>query len=175
MEKNQLSNGNLESPRPTYRWLDDFRLKHGEVSRGVIGALIPGAILAIAPWVTIQLILIDSGSILPEISDALRSYLNDLSTTLLIYGILVSIFGFLRGVYPKGTVSRFLFSEMEAMSLFVYFYVLFYASTLPDILQQINIQLDLPFLLLLSLVIPLLIAIMALGELVDERSNWRGA
>jgi len=173
MEQNQPSTNNHESQSPRFRWADDFQLKHGEVLKGVIGALIPGAILVIAPWVTIQLILIDSGSILPEISDALRSSLSDLSTTLFIYGILVSIFGFFRGFYPKGTVSRFLFSEIEALSLCVFFYVLFYASTLPDILQQINIQLDLPFLFLLSLVIPLLFAIMAVGELVDERSNWK--
>jgi hypothetical protein len=173
MEQNQLPNGNNGSPRPTYRWLDDFRLKHGKVSRGVIEALIPGAILVIAPWVTIQLILIDSGSILPEISDALRSSLSDLSTTLFIYGILVSIFGFFRGLYPKGTVSRLLFSGIEASSLCVYFYVLFYASTFPDILRQIDVQLDLPLFFLSSLVIPLLIAIMAIGELVDERGNWR--
>jgi len=141
--------------------------------RGVIGALIPGAILVIAPFVFIQLVLLDSGSILPEISDALRSSLNDLSTTLLIYGILVSIFGFFRGFYSKGTVSRLLFSEIEALSLGVYFYVLFYTSTFPDVLRQIDIQLDLPFLFLSSLVIPLLIAIMAVGELVDERGNWK--
>ena len=173
MEQNQPSTGNLQSPNPRYGWTDDFQLKHGTVLKGIIGALVAGVILAIAPLVTIQLILIDSGSILPEISEALRSSLSDLSTTLFFYGILVSIFGFFRGFYPKGTVSRLLFSGIEASSLCLYFFFLFYASTLPDVLRQIDIQLDLPFFFLLSLVMPLLIAIMAAGELVDERSNWR--
>jgi hypothetical protein len=139
MEQDRSPTGSQDPPIPRYTWKVDFQLKYGNGLRGFREALAPLFLLIIAPLAIIQFILANPGSFLPEISDSLRSSLSNLNTTLVIYGILVTIFGFIRVYYSKGTFARLVFSEIEV--LFLFFIPSLLHST-PDI-QEINWQLDL--------------------------------
>jgi hypothetical protein len=153
-------------------FLEDFLFKHGNIREGLKHAFPPALILVVLPVAVIQLILVNPNSIFPAINDDLRGLLNELMVSCLIFGIVVAEFGFFRGFYPKGTYSRLAFSIIEAGFLILYSYILFYSSRLPEVLQQIDYQLDLSRLFLLSLYPVLLIAVEFASEFPWNRKTW---
>jgi len=92
--------------------------------------------------------------------------------TCLIFGILVVPFGFMRGFYPKGSYSRLVFSMIEAGLFLLYSAILLFSSRLPDILQQIDYQLDLSRLFIVSLYLILLIEVAFVTEYPWNRRQW---
>ena len=152
--------------------MEDFLLKYGNAREGLKHALLPIIFLVVIPVAIIQFILINPNSILQHINDALRGLLNELMVTCLLIGILVVPFGFLRGFYPKGTYSRLVFSMVEAGLFLLYSAILLFSSRLPDILQQIDYQLDLSRLFIVSLYLILSIEVAFVTEYPWNRKQW---
>lgn len=79
----------------------------------------------------------------------------------------------LRGYYPRGTISRLSFGALSALFLSVYIYVLLIGSGLQAGLQALGLTLDLGQVFLLLLLLVAFLLLKYVGEMADERRMWR--
>jgi len=104
---------------------------------------------------------------------ALRNALNDMTQALLLFGVPVLVLSWLRGFYPRGTISRWAFGSLLGLLMIGMFTALLLFTGLQDALSANGFDLDLGRIWLLVLVLMVFVLLRGMGELADERKAWK--
>lgn len=98
--------------------------------------------------------------------------LREMQTVVLIFGIVLTVLGFFKGAYPKGSYSRFLFGITASVLVIVYVYSLLLNGRTQDVISREAFELDLNSIFVLYFFPALLAVLMQFGEFADHRRPW---
>ncbi len=115
-------------------------------------------------------------SLAPSLSPAVIALLDDLSgivDVVLLLGIVALPLTYFRGFYPKGSFSRMTLFILQSLFLVYYIYSVLVYSNLGTGLDGVGLHFDYNEVVLLLMLIPLFSIVVAVGEVVDERMNWK--
>ncbi len=146
--------------------IEDFKFKHGTISRGITTASIVAVLLIVMP--VILAFLLRSRTSIPS----LESELLDLILLIVILGIPVAVAAFFRGFYKKGSLARMTFGLVETGLLLLYLSILLLSSNLPQVLDLLQYDPDLTSIFLALLFLVVLRAFGYVVEFFWFRVDW---
>lgn len=150
--------------------IGEFDKKHFSLVKGGLTATAHALKYLVIPYVLFAVgLMVLAGQDGPQrVGDLLR----DLQTLVLIFGIVLTVLGFFKGAYPKGSYSRFLFGITASVLVIVYVFSLLLDGRTEDIIAQEVFELDL-YLLFIRFFFPALLAVlMQFGEFADHRRQF---
>lgn len=147
--------------------IGEFDKKHFSPVKGAFGAVgnalkylvIPYILFAVGMMVLVR----------QEGPERVGDLLGDLQTMVLIFGIVLTVLGFFKGAYPKGSYSRFLFGLTAAVLVIVYVFSLLLNGRTEDVISREAFELDLYSIFALYFFPALLAVLMQFGEFADHR------
>lgn len=150
--------------------LGEFDKKHFSLVKGALTATAHALKYLVIPYVLLAVgLMVLQGEDGPQrVADLLR----DMQTVVLIFGIVLTALGFLKGAYPKGSYSRFLFGITAAVLVIVYVYSLLLNGRTQDVISREAFELDLNAIFVLYFFPALLAVLMQFGEFADHRRPW---
>lgn len=146
--------------------MEDFKFKHGTMSRGIVAASIAAVLLVVVP-VVLALIFRSRMS-----DPTLGSELLGLIQLIILLGIPVVAASFLGGFYKKGSFARLTFGLVETGLVLLYLSALLLSLNLPRVLELLQSHLDLTSIYLVLLYLVALRAIGYVVELFWFREDW---
>lgn len=151
--------------------LGEFDKKHFSLVKGALTATSHALKYLVIPYVLLVVgLMVLQGQDGPQrVADLLR----DMQTVVLIFGIVLTALGFLKGSYPKGSYSRFLFGITAAVLVIVYVYSLLLNGRTQDVISREAFELDLNAIFVLYFLPALLAVLMQFGEFADHRRPWQ--
>ncbi|MDD1770284.1 MAG: hypothetical protein LUO79_04275, partial [Methanomassiliicoccales archaeon] len=154
----------------------DFSLRVGDPVKALKDAKREALFLVLIPAILLLIVVPAVYATASGLSPAVVALLNDLSgivDVVLLLGIIALPLAYVRGFYPKGSFSRMIFFILHSLFLVYYIYAVLVFSHLGDGLSGIGVHFDYNEAVLLLMLIPLFSIVVAVGEVVDERKNWK--
>ncbi len=148
----------------------EFDWKHANVGQGAVSA-----VLHALKYLVILLILVSVGLMLLARDDGparFRSVLQEMQFLVLVFGLVLTMLGFFRGAYPKGSYSRLTFGMSVAVLAIIYVFMLLLGGGLQEAIAHDLFDLDLKLIFTLYFVSAMFTVFMQLGEFVDHRHPW---
>ncbi len=147
--------------------LGEFDKKHLSLVKGGLTATVHALKYLVVPYALFAVgLMVLNGQDGPQRFDDL---LRDLQTLVLIFGIVLTALGFLKGAYPKGSYSRFLFGLTAAVLAIAYAFSFLLNGRTEDVISREAFELDLYLIFTLYFFPALLAVLMQFGEFVDHR------
>jgi len=148
----------------------EFSWKLASLGKGAVGALLDAMKYLVVPLS----IVFTLASVLEraEGPEVFRTLLQEMQFLVLVFGIVITVLGFFRGAYPKGSYSRLTFGMTVAVLAIVYALSLLLGGRLEDALARERFDLDLDLLFVLYFILAVFTIFMQLGEFVDHRRPW---
>ena len=139
---------------------DAIKYEEKSVKKGVIAAVLNALKFIVIPLVLINIIAgflngmtDDNGD---RIIDVDQWHMREIMVLILLVGIIIAVFSFLKAYYPRGTKQRLAFSEVRTALSILYIFIMFggplinFASSDPEF--QFGIELDISKLMLLMVI-----------------------
>lgn len=150
--------------------LGEFDKKSLSLVKGGLTAVAHGLKYLVIPYILLAVGLMAlTGMDGPQsVADLLR----ELQTLVLIFGIVLTVLGFLKGAYPKGSYSRFTFGIAAAVLVIVYVFSLLLNGRTESVISREAFEIDLYAIFVLYFFPALLAVLMQFGEFADHRRPW---
>jgi len=150
--------------------IGEFDKKHFTLVKGGMTATVHALKYLVIPYVLLAVGLMAlAGQDGPErVGDLLK----ELQTMVLIFGIVLTVLGFFKGAYPKGSYSRFLFAITASVLVIVFVFSLLLNGRTEDVISREAFELDLYSIFALYFFPALLAVLMQFGEFADHRRSF---
>ncbi len=150
--------------------LGEFDKKNFSLVKGGLTATAHALKYLAIPYVLLAVgLMVLQGEDGPQrVADLLR----EMQTLVLIFGIVLTVLGFFKGAYPKGSYSRFLFGITASVLVIVYVYSLLLNGRTQDVISREAFEVDLNSIFVLYFFPALLAVLMQFGEFADHRRPW---
>lgn len=148
----------------------EFDWRYADVRKGVLSAVLHLLKYLVLPLVLVILVLtvLDRG----EGAQHLRDLVAEMQTLVLFFGLTLTVLGFFKGVYPKGSYSRLTMGMAIAVITIFYIFSLLLGGRLQTAISREAFELDLELLFVLYFVLAIFTVFLQLGEFVDHRRPW---
>ncbi|OPY32629.1 MAG: hypothetical protein A4E32_01211 [Methanomassiliicoccales archaeon PtaU1.Bin124] len=97
---------------------------------------------------------------------------DDLQTIVLLFSMPLIVLAFLRGLYPRGSYSRFTFAVIALPVVVFMAYSMLLGGRIQDLLAQDGLDMDLMLLFYFAFIGAVLGLLVHLGDFIDERYNF---
>jgi hypothetical protein len=151
--------------------IGEFDKKHFSLVKGSITATVHALKYLAIPYIlfTVGLMVLAGQDGPQRVADLLR----EMQNLVLIFGIVLTVLGFFKGAYPKGSYSRFLFGITASVLVIVYVFSLLLDGRAEDVIAREAFELDLYLIFVLFFFPALLAVLMQFGEFVDHRRRFQ--
>ncbi len=147
--------------------LGEFDKKHFSLVNGGITAAVHALKYLAVPYILFAIgLMVLAGQDGPQ---RVADLLTEMQTLVLIFGIVLTVLGFFKGAYPKGSYSRFLFGITASVLVIVYVFSLLLNGRTEDVIAREAFELDLYLIFVLFFFPALLAVLMQFGEFADHR------
>jgi hypothetical protein len=147
--------------------IGEFDKKHFSPVNGLITATVYALKYLAVPYILFTVgLMVLAGQDGPQ---RVADLLTELQTLVLIFGIFLTVLGFFKGSYPKGSYSRFLFGITASVLVIVYVFSLLLNGRTEDVISREAFELDLYLIFVLFFFPALLSVLMQFGEFADHR------
>ncbi|MHC1709717.1 MAG: hypothetical protein AB9819_04860 [Methanomassiliicoccales archaeon] len=147
--------------------IGEFDKKHFSLVNGSMTAVVHALKYLAIPYILFAVGLMTLAN--QDGPQRVADLLTEMQTLVLIFGIVLTLLGFLKGAYPKGSYSRFLFGITAAVLVIVYVFSLLLDGRTENVIAQEAFELDLYLLFVLFFFPALLAVLMQFGEFADHR------
>jgi hypothetical protein len=148
----------------------EFDWKYANPGKGAISAVVHALKYLVLPLAMVMVWLAVLSR--AEGPQTIRPLLQDMQFLVIVFGIVLTVLGFFRGAYPKGSYSRLTFALTIAVLAIVYAFSLLLGGRVQEVFSDELFELDLEMLFALYFVGALFKVFMQLGEFVDHRRAW---
>jgi len=147
--------------------LGEFDGRHLSPVNGSVTATVHALKYLAVPYILFTVgLMVLSGQDGPQ---RVADLLTEMQTLVLIFGIVLTVLGFFKGAYPKGSYSRFLFGITASVLVIVYVFSLLLGGRTEDVIAREAFELDLYLIFVLFFFPALLAVLMQFGEFADSR------
>jgi len=154
----------------------EFDLANGSFCRGNASAKSAGIWFAVVPALSLMLVAF-FGSIITDSTDpALTSFLavlGDMAWMAALLSLPLILLAWFRGFYPRGSLPRMTFGVAFALLTAVYLYFLLIQTGLQASLADLGFVIDVESIFLMLLLLVAFLLLKSVGEMADERKNWK--
>lgn len=150
--------------------IGEFDKRHFSLVKGGMTAVAHALKYLAIPYVLFALgLMVLAGQDGPQ---RVGDLIGELQTVVLIFGIVLTVLGFFKGAYPKGSYSRFLFGITASVLVIVYVFSLLLNGRTQEVISREAFELDLNAIFVLYFFPALLAVLMPFGEFADHRRPW---
>ncbi|MBN1109957.1 MAG: hypothetical protein JXA45_04265 [Methanomassiliicoccales archaeon] len=148
----------------------EFDWRYADVRKGVFSAVLHLLKYLVLPLALVLLVLtaLDRG----EGAQQLRDLVAEMQFLVLAFGLTLTVLGFFKGVYPKGSYSRLTMGTAIAVITILYIFSLLLGGRLQTAISREAFEVDLELLFVLYFVLAIFTVFLQLGEFVDHRRPW---
>ncbi len=147
--------------------IGEFDKKYFSLAKGSITAAVHALKYLAVPYILFAFGLVALSN--QDGPQRVADLLTEMQTLVLIFGIVLTVLGFFKGAYPKGSYSRFLFGITASVLVIVYVFSLLLGGRTEDVIAQEAFELDLYLIFVLFFFPALLAVLMQFGEFADHR------
>jgi len=148
----------------------EFDWKHADPKKGATSAVMHALKYLVLPLAVVMIGLVALSR--AEGPQAFRTILQDMQFLVIVFGIVLTVLGFFRGAYPKGSYSRLTFAMAVSVLAIVFAFSLLLGGRVQEVFSDEIFELDLEMLFALYFVGATFKVFMQLGEFVDHRRAW---
>lgn len=152
---------------------DEFNPRHGSYTVGTKEVWSKYAILVLGPAVALIIICAFILSSHFHNLDALSVSAYRMVDLIVLLGIPGLAISYVHGHYPKGSVPRASAGLIFALYMTAYYFLVLLGTGLQEALTDAGMDWDINRILILVILTSVFIGLEAVGELIDERKNWK--
>ncbi|MEM2943858.1 MAG: hypothetical protein QW087_03875 [Methanomassiliicoccales archaeon] len=145
--------------------MSEFSFKHGVLWKGALSAIISALNFLIVPIIIISVISKFGEEILGDYFAVTRS-------AILTIGIPIIIMSFLKGFYPKGSISRLIFGMMTAALVCAWIWFVLQGGIINIHAEEVEITFDFSMFVVVLIVIAALGGALYVAEFVSFRKEF---
>lgn len=147
--------------------IGEFDKKHFSLANGSITATVHALKYLALPYILFAVgLIVLAGQDGPQ---RVADLLMEMQTLVLIFGIILTVLGFFKGAFPKGSYSRFLFGITASVLVIVFVFSLLLDGRTENVISKEAFELDLYLIFVLYFFPALLAVLMQFGEFADHR------
>ncbi|NLX47998.1 MAG: hypothetical protein GXY70_07520 [Euryarchaeota archaeon] len=150
--------------------LGEFGKAYISPGKGAVTAAVHAVKYLVLPLVLITVLTM----MLAEMDGPQRvvDVLAEIRMLVLVFGVVLAALGFLKGMYPMGSYSRFAFATTAAVLVIVYVYSMLLGGRAENVISREAFELDLDLLFVLYFFTAILAVLMQFAEMYDHRRIW---